>query len=129
MYKNKECCSGLLSFISIWNHVKKKVTKPPIQTILLLSRPWNTKKILVRKIIGAKKIQIFLLKLMIQKNFLDPSGDNPGFSHIDVIFIRKVKARFFSQKWYAYCSRITLYDTVVTRYGTVVTRPPHCRTS
>ena len=57
---------------------EKKLQKPPIRTILLLSRPWNTKKILVRKNnwsekkLGAKKIQIFLLKLTIKKILRPP---------------------------------------------------------
>ena len=60
MYKNKECYSGLVSFISSFNHEKKqkillceqfchalgtrkKLQTHPIRTIL--SRPLNTKKV------------------------------------------------------------------------------------
>ena len=77
-----------------WN--TKKVTNPSMRTILLLSRPWNTKKFWCEKKIGAKKNSKFFIEVNDKKNFLDPSGDNPGFSHIDVI--RKVKARLFSEK-------------------------------
>ena len=70
---------------------------------------------------GAKKIQIFLLKLTIKK-FLRPSGDNPGFSHTDIIFILKVKARLISQKG----ELIVLGLHCMTRYGMAVTgRPPY----
>ena len=51
-------------------------------------------KIGAKKKFGAKKNSNFLIEVNNKKNFLDPSGDNPGFSHIDVI--RKVKARLFS---------------------------------
>ena len=71
----------------------KKVTNPPSCEQSCCCHALGT-----RKKFGSKKNSNFLIEVNDKKNFLDPSGDNPGFSHIDVIFIRKVKARLFSQK-------------------------------